>query len=248
MISEAIDKVLELAPIQVQTIGDHSYIKAGQQVTRLRSPDELAPKVLPFSTLTGLAEYIEANPDDLDLDACFLHVATFERVELLGPLQPLNDNDRFFYAAARAGAGRQGFAFGQWLNLEDFIIKLQADFAEYQGQEDDREAIIDLLGKVANENLQTMTDNGFSQTVQVKSGLTTLSAVKVENPVTVRPWRTFAEIEQPPILAVLRFRKSGDGLPLAALFESGGGAWKLEAMTRICAWLKARLADIKVLA
>jgi hypothetical protein len=247
MIAEAIKEVLALAPIQHIAIDGQEYVKQDQGIIRLKKPDETIPKVLTFTTLGGLAEYVDANPDALEMDRLFLHVAGFNRVELVGPLQQANDNCRFVYAIATAEDTAGNFKFGQWLDLEDLIIRLQTDFARYHGIEDDTEAMIEMLGKVANEKLQTNTDNGFSQTIQVRSGLTTLSSVKVENPVRVRPWRTFAEIEQPEVLAVLRFRPTGDGKPTGALFESGGGTWKLLAIKHIAKWLHDTVDGIDIL-
>jgi hypothetical protein len=252
MIKEAIEKIIDLASIQHESfIGDGDvYVKRGQNVQRLKQPDQHIPEELTFTTLTGLVDYIETNPDALEMSKLILHVAAADRVALVGPLQPSNDNIRFCYATASVTSANTAFQFGYWYQLEDFIIRLQADFARPEGIDDDADAIIELLGKVANENIQTNTDDGFSQTIQVRSGLTTNSTVKVENPVRVHPWRTFREVEQPEVLSVLRFKKSGrdNDLPVAALFEAGGGSWQLEAIKRVRAYLLEELSGfVKVL-
>lgn len=246
MIKEGIDKVLSLAGIQSIEIGTDTYVKGNQNVTRLVRPEEKPPDFLHFSTLTGFADYIESNPDRLDPKSMIIHVADFDHVELLGPLQPTNDQSRFMYAKARST--RRPFAFGQWMKMEDFIIALQSDFYRPEDVPDDSEAIIDLLGKVASETIKTNEDDGFSQTIQIRSGLTTKENVTVENPVRVHPWRTFGELSQPRTLAVLRFRQIGDGVPSVALFESGGESWRLEAIEAIQDWLRIRFNDIHVLA
>jgi hypothetical protein len=245
MIKEAIDKILSLAEIQTFETASNTYVKGTQQVTRLIRPEEHFPKPLQFVTLTGLADYVVANPDKLDPRDIVLHVKNFNRVDLLGPLQGSNDNARFCFALAHAD--RPVFSFGKWMSIEDFIIALQSDFARTD-EEDDLDAIVDLLGKVASEHVQTHEDDGFSQTVQVRSGLSTKSSVKVENPVRVFPWRTFAEIGQPETLAVLRFRKAGGGAPLVALFESGGESWRFEAIHAVKDWLVATFPEIHVFA
>jgi len=62
------------------------------------------------------------------------------------------------------------------------------------------------------------------------------------NPIRLRPYRTFREIEQPASLFVLRLQKGRDGeLPRAALFEADGGQWKLEACQAIKHWLDMEL-------
>lgn len=57
-------------------------------------------------------------------------------------------------------------------------------------------------------------------------------------------YRTFMEIEQPESEFVFRARKA-DSLPHFALFEADGGAWRIEAMKRIKAYLEENLKDIE---
>lgn len=247
MIAEAIRELLNLAPIQRATIGAAEYVKQSQGVTRLKKPEEIVPDALSFSTLSGLRDYIKANPDGLDLTTLFLHVSAFNRVELVGPLQRSNDNRRFIYALAAAVDMAGGFEFGKWMEPEDFIVKMHTGFARYDGIEDDCDTMIANLSKIANEKIKTLTDNGLTQVIQIRDGLTTLSSVKVENPVRVRPWRTFAEIEQPEMVAVYRFKKTGAEKPMAALFESGSNLWKLTAINAIGGWLHEALPDLDIL-
>lgn len=252
MIAEAIEKILQLAPVTTKEIEGNHYCKEGGDVERILTPAQIMPNPLSFNTLTGLCDYIKTNPDGLNMPTLILHVVDFDRVELLGPLQPDNDNRRFLYARAFANKGREGFRFGSWFALEDFIIRLQTQFdsPDTEASLNDIDAIIDLMGTIANENIRTHTDDKFSQSIQVKSGLTSLSTAKVQNPVFVHPWRTFTEIEQPEIIAVLRFKKvrGENETPHAALFESNGGKWKQKAIEDLKAWLILACPEIKVLA
>ena len=53
--------------------------------------------------------------------------------------------------------------------------------------------------------------------------------------VTLKPFRTFREIEQPESEFILRYQNR-NGIE-AALFEGDGGCWKLDAILRIKEWL-----------
>jgi hypothetical protein len=261
MIKEAIDRILSLAPIQVETIKGQWFVKEGQKIERLKMSDEQAPEALVFNTLTGLADYVALNPDALPIGDLVAHVVDFNRVDLIGPLQSDNDNNRFVFAQAKSDLYRTAFAFGKWFPSEDFIIQLGSKFcrsAEGENGGDDTDKIVEMVSKIASERLKTLTDSGFAQVVQVKTGLTMLSSVKVQNPVIVRPYRTFREINQPQTLALLRFaeplkdneKNTSDKpqLPSAALFESGGEAWKLEAIASIEDWLAEHCPELRVLA
>lgn len=244
MIKEAIDRVLALSPIQTTTINDLVYVKGNQQITRLKMPDQRKPDPLRFNTLTGFADYVEANPDNLDDFNLFVQVTRHNSVELHGQLQPGNDNTRFSYAAAYPDGCH--FCFGQWQNIEDMIVLLQTCFARPEGIESDVDAIIDLIGNIASERIHTQKDDGFSQRVEVRSGLASKSAVKVENPVRVHPWQTFVEIDQPEMSAVLRFREVKDNLPMVGLFSSVSTAWQLQTAIKIREWLIERLPTMRV--
>jgi len=64
---------------------------------------------------------------------------------------------------------------------------------------------------------------------------------KAPNPVTLRPYRTFSEVEQPASLFVFRIDKQAN----MALFEADGKHWVADAVGNIAAYLKEQLADQK---
>lgn len=246
MITEAIDKILSLADVRTLRIGENTYVKSDQQIRRLIRPEDAPPKPIVFKTLTGFADYIEANPDGLDIEKTIIHVSDFNRVHLIGPMQPENENARFVYAMA--SDSRRVFPFRQWFPIEDFIIALQSDFSRVPDFPDDADDIIHLVGTIASEHVKTQEDDGFTQRVQIQSGLTTKSEVKVENPVYVRPWRTFGEILQPGTPAILRFQNRVNGPPHVALFDSGGEDWRLKAIALIKTWLESYFPEMNILA
>jgi hypothetical protein len=245
MIKEAIDKILDLAPIHLESVEGEAYFKDSQRLKRLKRPHEFVPAELVFYNLTGLKSYIERNPDNLDTSILFLHVVDFNQVDLLGPLQPHNNNTRFLYA--RAVDSRVHFAFGKFMNLEQFIICILTNFVHGR-ENDDSEAIIKMLGNMANEDIKTNKDDGFSQSIQIKTGLTTKAAVEVSNPVVLYPYRTFIELDQPAHNAVLRFQQAEGRETKVALFEADGGGWRVEAVHLIRDWLKEHLPLITILA
>ena len=61
----------------------------------------------------------------------------------------------------------------------------------------------------------------------------------VPNPVLLKPYRTFIEVQQPESAFIFRMQ---DG-PRAALFEADGGAWRIEAMENIRAYLAKELKE-----
>ena len=76
----------------------------------------------------------------------------------------------------------------------------------------------------------------------MKSGVTTKAEVIVPNPVVLKPFRTFSEADQPESKFVFRLHKDDDGVT-AALIEADGGAWKVQAMQNIAAYLHSGLVS-----
>lgn len=69
--------------------------------------------------------------------------------------------------------------------------------------------------------------------------MASLAKAKAPNPVTLRPYRTFSEVEQPSSEFIFRINQ----LANMALFEADGGKWRLDAINNIANYLKEELAD-----
>jgi hypothetical protein len=116
------------------------------------------------------------------------------------------------------------------------IIFLPSCFVE----NNDKAKILKIVGNIKDKAVRQYGDDGITQQVTAKTGLALVEDVPVPNPVMLAPFRTFMEVEQPESKFVFRMKRGDDG-PECALFEADGGAWKLEAMKRIKAYLQAEL-------
>ena len=82
----------------------------------------------------------------------------------------------------------------------------------------------------------------------VAAGITRVAEAPVPNPIKLRPYRTFLEVEQPASLFVFRLRENKEAGIQAALFEADGGMWENLARLKIKDFLHERLADKIILA
>jgi hypothetical protein len=219
-------------------------------VTRdVRPVMEPQPKALEVSSLTALVDYLAANVDSLPIDSLVCHVespkAVSVRTELYGPFK---QRDKLLAATTRARACE----FNAFLDAETFNVKLQACFCEAPARDPrtgetrgtDRDLLLSYIGNVQHGAVNSVGDDGVSQRLTVKTGVANLQNVILPNPVILRPYRTFVEVEQPASLFVFRAK---DG-PYFALFEADNGAWEAEAMASIKAYVKAALPDLQVIA
>lgn len=186
---------------------------------------------LSTSTLTSIVDYIKSDTDanvlnDIDDDRRFvIHVKDYGNVELYKELNLDKRRDNLISASSDNGH----FSFGNFMPLENFIICLQSMFV----QDENTKALLEFVGSVKNDSSAEQIDDGVSQKITVKQGISLARTAKVPNPVYLCPFRTFPEIEQPQSAFVFRIRKDDNFGATAALFEADGSAWKHEAISSI---------------
>lgn len=194
------------------------------------------PDALVVHSLDGLVGYIESNRDQLKAEECIVQVVTPTIVKVVSRLQ--SRATRFVYLEAKTIDLVSENVLGQWQALEQFIIALQTRFLDAH----DRARVLDTVGNVtANAQVKTK-DDGVSQEITTRKGL--IDFAPVPNPVTLAPFRTFREVEQPASPFILRVQQGGQH---AALFEADGGAWKLEAVKRVADYLAGKTGGIPVI-
>lgn len=223
MLKEAIEKILEIGGLEVKEINGRQY-----------SNQKLYPVKYPVSdginvrSLAGLVEYIKSQFDSKK--SIMIHVKSATEVVAFESVN--DDMDRNVFI--KANALLPEFRFDNFYDTEQFNIKMQSCFV----LNDDKDIMLKVVGTIREDNVRDTGDDGVSQSVVVKTGVATVGQAKVPNPVRLKPYRTFVEVEQPESDFVFRMQ---DG-PRCALFEADGGAWELEAMANIEKYLIARLS------
>jgi hypothetical protein len=229
---EAIQKTGKVEQI---TIDDRKYTTA--VLVPVKKPE---PAALAISTLTGLVDFYEKCESDTGADAPIVVVDGPQSVRIVSTLDEEFQQRRCFLVAKNE---LRPFPFGQFLDVDTFIVSMLSQFV----QDDATKTILQILGTLQDGTVLTFDDDGTSQKVTAKTGIARVGDTKVPNPVTLSPFRSFPEIEQPASKFVLRMR-SGSPMPTCALFEADGGAWRNDAIARIKAWIADKLGEAVVLA
>ena len=242
MIRDAIEKILELAPPETRLLGPENRIYSDRKLYMLPALDELPVKTLHFANLTSFSAYANLHVHDdsekgSSLRARSTNVIVKSATEVSFASRLMGDNSRHEYAVAKVAP--QGYPFGKWMPLEELIVCLSTQFKPNSDITD----IINMLGFVANETVKTNTDDGFSQSIQVRTGITTKNEVKIKNPILLKPYLTFLEIEQPELPCILRLKNAPavGGQPAGlhcCLWTADGGMWQTEAVVRIGQFLR----------
>ncbi len=135
------------------------------------------------------------------------------------------------------------FDSGEYMDQDKFITSLLVHFE----RDESLEYLLDLVSNVSRASEVKSVDNGASQQVTVQDGIR-LIAEKVENPIVLRPRRTFYEIDQPEAKYVIRFKKSERSGITISLHLIDDGKWQYEAINSIKEFLAEKKLGIKILA
>lgn len=212
----------------VQTYSDKPLIRLDKHIPMADS--------ISMSTLSSLVDYIKAHIDSME-EKMIIHVVSPEEVHLFSQLNEERDREYLVKVKAQVPA----FRYENFIDHEEFCINVQAKFLD--DPDTDKELLLKFAGTVENGTVAEYGDDGVTQKATVRNGIASKTDAIVPNPVKLRPYRTFIEVEQP--VSEFIFRMKEIRTICCALFEADGGAWKNAAMKNIRGYLEFELADYK---
>ena len=232
-----IDRVIELQPARLLDVDGFPYIDKGNIVAMFKPPIATTLEVHTLSGFVGMLEGdVEAFASELYPNIA-VQVEAYDEVALIA-----TDSDkygrRFKPVVAKALKPEKQFAFNQYMAQEEFVIALSSLFV----QTESLLALAQVAGNLAKETEIRQEDDGFTQRVTAKDGVVRLKEITVKPRVTLQPFRTFLEVDQPEGEYIFRVQHDERRGNLCALFEADGGLWKLKAMDILSSWLKNQLA------
>lgn len=198
----------------------------------------LSAACLSIYNLSGLKDYVDSEFDGQN--KLMIHVSDSSTVYLRGELNTITQSRELF---AKAELCINTFSFDNYLNLETFIAELQSRFVKTEA----RDTVLKVVGNLKLEESVQTQDDGTTQSVTAKTGIARVEKVNLPNPVLLRPYRTFLEVEQPESDFVLRIKTDKyEKEQKIALFEADGGKWKNEAVDNIKAYF-GKLGKVTVI-
>lgn len=201
--------------------------------------DEVVPERYSFFTLDGLIDYIQENVEGLiptdPEHRLILQVVNHTTVRLMS--HP-SEHHKVRHVIAMCDAHVPEITFGKYMDTEMFNTQLLSKFIDTPA----RAELFKVVQAMTKEQSCNTTDDGVSQVITVKQGVSMAANVTFKNPVPLMPMRTFTEIEQPESNFTLRVNDDA----CCALYEADGGAWKNEAVVRIKYYLRNNLLGYNV--
>ena len=208
MLKEFIQHIQQTTQPQIVTIGNSTFA-----VNADGGANEIRP--------------IIDHPDTLDLHSLDALVT----VRCFGQPQP---DARFFrqvYYEAKA-TDVPGWGEKVQLGFEEAQIALRTRFQETP----DTIYAMKLLSDICCGAKVVYNDNGIATTVTTQKGVALQSNEQVRPIITLKPYRTFQEVEQPESIFLIRVNERG-----ISFTEADGGMWKLRARETVKAFLENAL-------
>lgn len=232
-IKEALQYAVNIANEKPNTIigqDGKEYFDRNKHVLIELNPKKYS-KTLHLSTLKSLIDYLKSDINQINSKRLMVIVEGHTEVVVCEQ----DDEEKYRNVLVSVEAITSQAYFGKYETASDFNIILQSKFVD----SDDRPTVIEFASALKIENGSEIIDDGISQTATIKQGVASLVKAKAPNPVTLRPYRTFAEVEQPASQFIFRINQRAE----MALFEADGGKWRLDAINNIANFLKEELAD-----
>ena len=237
----AIDRIVELAnrANEVRLIDDNHYYLDQKGELRLVPYPEIPHENCTYLTsIESFCELVNRNPQKMDLTDSIITINDDFEIDLLSGFRG-KELKRFTLARVTMPKVK-GFLFNQFYTQEGFVISLMSQFIKHAGDWDD---VFQISKRLCMENDAEITDDGMGQRVQIKKGVSaaSLQSGVVKTDYSLSPYRIYTECVQPASIFFLRIHAEEGTDVKVGLFETDGGAWRVDAKKNIAAYIKERL-------
>ncbi|MCM1335651.1 MAG: hypothetical protein NC084_13275 [Bacteroides sp.] len=234
ILKDAISEIARLSErsVQVREIGGSHYLFSDDEYKEIKPDPRPLPSAFWFSSLDGLVGTVKSELSDMltatqSGGTLYITVKSPTQVEAFTGLDAENRRATVYAASQKLPRSWNGET---WLDHEEAMIALQSQFVPNEGTA----YLLDFLSRVTDENSVSSDDNGVTQTVQVKKGISLAGREQVKPIVALRPYRTFLEIEQPESAFLIRVR---EGCRIG-IIEADGGMWQFAARRSVKEYLE----------
>lgn len=240
MLKEFIEHIQKTTQPLIQTLypeidtGSTFAITNDGEAVELR-PTIDHPDTLTLHSLDALVKMVQTEAEPANEDApLYITVPDHLTVRCFG--QPDADA-RYFrqvYYDVKA-TDVPGWGEKVQMGFEEAQIALRTRFQETP----DTLYAMKLLSDICCGAQVVYNDNGVATTVATKKGVALQSNEQVRPIITLKPYRTFQEVEQPESIFLIRVNERG-----ISFTEADGGMWKLKARQTVKTFLEDKLVDL----
>lgn len=223
------DMALDAAKKETIEIDGHLYTERDLTLVKPHVPKRRA---MNLNSLTSLVANLTINTIDSNLAILPLRIIIDEQeVNVYSDLDINAEREHLYCVRSQ----NPHINFNEYMEVEKMIIQLQTCFVETENKLN----LIQMISRLKKDNSIELADDGVTQVVQLKQGVTSTSEVMVPPLVRLTPIRTFFEVKQPEQTFLVRIDSNGR----VALFDAGGGVWKYDCQNEIRDYLHTELRE-----
>lgn len=210
--------------INGDTYSDNSLVRIGKHIDR--------PEQITVSGLDSIVRLVEREEYLFENEyPIYVQVKSATEVCVFTSLDEWKVRNSLYRAVCDTNPIKEGFR-----GYETAIIELRSRFIQNEGTE----YLLGLLSRINVDRGVTTTDNGVTQSVESRRGISLKQMENIKPRVKLCPYRTFYEVEQPESEYLLRLDEDGN----IGFFEADGGMWKLEAKENITNYFESMLDEL----
>lgn len=235
MLKEAIEKIVDMARPELHEVEGRTFAVGPEGVEEVR-PTLDCPGTLTLTSLDALIKMVKTEALLDKSNPVYITIPTHDRVEtFFHPAQSFRNARLYPYVVKATDV--PGWGDDVQMGFEEAMIALRTRFQESS----DSEYALKLLSDITTGSKVTYNDNGVATSIVTQSGVALQSNQNIRPIVTLRPYRTFQEVEQPASQFLIRVSERG-----IKFVEADGGMWKLKARQTVKEHLEEALsAEIK---
>ncbi len=232
----AVDQIKKLAQeaqtVQQIQIDGETY--TDKMLHRVREKDD-EPAAISIGTLQGVIDYVNESEDLKDEGQLYVIIENPTSIKIRSALFGKQQQRKCFAECKARGTSQENHVINEFMPVEQAIIMLKTYFVP----NDDCVNIVNLISTISSDSSVEQSDDGMAQRVVVEEGLGRKGEAELPEVITLSPYRTFAEVEQPSSPYCVRAKK-GRGVEVA-FFASNSTQWMVEATQNVAKYLKENI-------
>lgn len=230
MLKEFIEHIQKTARPLIQDVDCSTFVITTDGKATELLPNIFHPDTLPLNSLDALVKLIKTEASEMDTPL-YITIPDHMTVRCFGQPDAAARYFRQVYYEAKA-TDVPGWGEKVQLGFEEAQIALRTRFQETQ----DTLYAMKLLSDICCGAKVIYNDNGIATTVTTQKGVALQTNAQIRPIITLKPYRTFQEVEQPESIFLIRVNDRG-----ISFTEADGGMWKLAARETIKVFLEKRL-------
>lgn len=227
MLKAVVEKILEISSPELREVDGRMFsVGEGNSVREVRPELDYADGIT-LNSLDSLVKMVKTEALQTYSTPIYITVPSHLKVECFAQPNPdLRYARQYFYTAIATDV--PGWEESTGLKFEEAMIAIRTRFQESA----DSAYTLKLLSDITTGAKVTYSDNGVATSVVTKTGVALQTNESIRPIVTLKPYRTFQEVEQPASQFLIRINERGINF-----VEADGGMWKLSARETIKAFL-----------